>query len=207
MSARERILHRVRDACDHGVSRPEPGGPESRGAGWASFTEALEAAGGSAHDACPAEELPERLRRLAGGGGVVPAAGRAAALPGTARPPSDPEELDGLPLLVAPAGWAIARTGTVAVGHRDVPVRAHLLLPERLVVVVDAGRLVPDLPALYRRLSREERGGAGYLTLITGPSKTADIGQVLVEGAHGPRALDVIPVTGLLTRLASRPGG
>lgn len=197
MSARERILHRIRDACGHAVPRPRFGGPERGGAAWRSFGEALEAAGGRAHARCSPDELPERFRALAGGGDVVPAAGRAAALPGTTRAPSDPDELDGLPLLVAAASWAIARTGTVAVGDRDVPVRAHLLLPERIIVVVDARRLVPDLPALYRRLRREEKAGPGYLALITGPSKTADIGQVLVEGAHGPRALDVIPVTGL----------
>lgn len=79
---------------------------------------------------------------------------------------------------------------------RDVPVRAHLLLPERILLLVPYDALVDDLPDLYARYDGLGRGRA-YFTLISGPSKTADIEQILVLGAHGPRRLEVIPVIGM----------
>ena len=55
---------------------------------------------------------------------------------------------------------------------------------ERWVELQQAPRLDPS------------RLAGGYLTLITGPSKTADIEQTLVKGAHGPRRLVVLPFRG-----------
>jgi L-lactate dehydrogenase complex protein LldG len=63
------------------------------------------------------------------------------------------------------------------------------------VLLVPEGELVDDLPDLYRRLDPQTLAG-GYLTLVSGPSRTADIEQTLVTGAHGPRRLTVVPVAG-----------
>lgn len=194
MSARDRIFQRMRAACSHTVPPPAP---EARGQprlAWSEFGQVLAAAGGTLHDPVPLDALRDRLTTLAGG---TPAfADGAAALLGATPAAADPETLDQTPCLVATGRWAVARTGSVLVDDRDVPVRAHLLLPERILLLVPHAALVDDLPDLYARYDGLRRGRA-YFTLISGPSKTADIEQILVLGAHGPRRLDVIPVIGM----------
>jgi len=63
-------------------------------------------------------------------------------------------------------------------------------------VVVDANDVAGDYEALWRKL--RERFGAGTMprtvNLITGPSRSADIEQTLILGAHGPRRLHVMVV-------------
>ncbi len=67
------------------------------------------------------------------------------------------------------------------------------LLPPMSVVILRADRIVPDLAALFDKI-----GPAGVaerrLTLISGPSRTADIEKRIVMGVHGPRELHVIVI-------------
>lgn len=100
------------------------------------------------------------------------------------------EELAGQPLLVATARWRVARTGSLWVDFADLPSRAQLLLAETLVLLVPRAELVYDLPQHYQRLGGLPACG----TLVTGPSKTADIELCLVIGAHGPKRLLVLPL-------------
>lgn len=98
------------------------------------------------------------------------------------------------PLGVTRAAWAIAATGTVVEYHPAGSERAASALPDTHVAVVPAGRILPDLAAFYARF-REELGrtsGGHYAVFVTGPSRTADIEQTLVLGAHGPRRLVIV---------------
>lgn len=75
--------------------------------------------------------------------------------------------------------------------------RALPWLSLHLVVVLAADAVVADLHAAFAH--PEVRGGlgrAGMSSWISGPSKTADIEQTLVMGAHGPQALTVLLVDG-----------
>ena len=71
-------------------------------------------------------------------------------------------------------------------------------LPDTHIVVVDAKDIAGDYEAVWQRL--RERFGAGLMprtvNLITGPSRSADIAQILILGAHGPRRLHVLIVGG-----------
>ncbi len=91
---------------------------------------------------------------------------------------------------------AIAETGTLAlVSGPDNPTTLNFL-PETHIVVVEARTIVGDYEAFWARLRAAY--GAGMMprtvNFITGPSRSADIEQTLLLGAHGPRALHILIV-------------
>jgi L-lactate dehydrogenase complex protein LldG len=87
----------------------------------------------------------------------------------------------------------VAESGAVAVTETDAPHRSLLFLAERVILLLDAAHLVGDLQTAVRALPASALE-AHHLTWIAGPSKSADIEQTLVHGAHGPRALAVVGV-------------
>jgi L-lactate dehydrogenase complex protein LldG len=104
---------------------------------------------------------------------------------------ADPHELEGLDLAVLPGELAVAENGAVWVDGASLPQRALFVIAEHLALIVDAGAVVNDMHEAYARLAGRE---AGYGLFISGPSKTADIEQALVIGAHGARSCTVILV-------------
>jgi L-lactate dehydrogenase complex protein LldG len=108
------------------------------------------------------------------------------------RGPSDGHDL----AAVSHAFAAVAETGTVVLtSGPDNPTTLNFL-PDVHVVVVEAGAVAADFETVMEKL--RERYGAGTLprtvNMITGPSRSADIEQTLILGAHGPRKLHVIVV-------------
>ena len=101
----------------------------------------------------------------------------------------DPRRLDGVDLVVAPGELAVAENGAVWVDGRRLSAPAALFLAERLIVTVPGDALVETLHDAYARV---DPGAAPYGVFIAGPSKTADIEQALVIGAHGPRSMLVV---------------
>ena len=83
----------------------------------------------------------------------------------------------------------MAENGAVWVIDRHVRQRAIFFIPQHLALVVPREKIVHNLHEAYRRLAFD---GPGFGVFISGPSKTADIEQSLVIGAHGPRSLTVI---------------
>jgi L-lactate dehydrogenase complex protein LldG len=89
---------------------------------------------------------------------------------------------------------AVAETGTlVLTSGADNPTTLNFL-PDVHIVVVSASEVASDFETVMARL--RERFGPGAMpravNLITGPSRSADIEQTLILGAHGPRKLHVI---------------
>jgi L-lactate dehydrogenase complex protein LldG len=108
--------------------------------------------------------------------------------------PSDGED----EVAVSHAATAIAETGTLVLfSGKDNPTTLNFL-PDYHIVVVDAADVAGDLEAAMQ-LARQ-RYGKGEMprtvNFITGPSRSGDIEQKLLLGAHGPRALHVIVVGG-----------
>ena len=86
----------------------------------------------------------------------------------------------------------LARTGSVLVSSATTSGRRLSAYPEIHLVVAHASQVVADIkPALVQVQARYGRRLPSMLSLITGPSRTADIEKTLVLGAHGPRQLVV----------------
>jgi L-lactate dehydrogenase complex protein LldG len=89
---------------------------------------------------------------------------------------------------------AVAETGTlVMLSGPDTPASMHLL-PETHIAVVSADRIVAHYEEGFA-LMRAERGEPPRaMNLVSGPSRTGDIEQTIVLGAHGPYRVHVIIV-------------
>ena len=96
---------------------------------------------------------------------------------------------------VTGALWAVAETGTVVVSSAPPGGRAPSLLPPTHVVFLSQAELVPTVRELFARIA-ELGEYPSNLVLITGPSKSADIGNELALGVHGPGELHVVLVEG-----------
>ncbi len=97
---------------------------------------------------------------------------------------------------VSHAFGGIAETGTLMlVSGPDNPTTLNFL-PENHIVVLDAATVKGDLETLLQELRTSYGKGAMPRTvnLVTGPSRSGDIEQKIILGAHGPRALHVIVV-------------
>lgn len=100
----------------------------------------------------------------------------------------DPHLLETVDFAILPGEFAVAENGAVWVSGAGVKHRAIDFIAQHLALVVPAGAMVNNLHEAYERLSFSQ---PGFGVFISGPSKTADIEQSLVIGAHGPRSLTV----------------
>ena len=84
--------------------------------------------------------------------------------------------------------YVIADTGTGVLLPRRGVSRLVSLLPPVYVAVVSMGQVVPDLDSLMALIRRSSQAGelGSYMSLVTGPSRSADIEYTIVTGVHGP---------------------
>jgi L-lactate dehydrogenase complex protein LldG len=99
-----------------------------------------------------------------------------------------PQTLADVSLAVLPGQLAVAENGAVWITDREMGDRALPYITEHLALVVQKEMILPTLHDAYERI-----GSSNYNlgTFIAGPSKTADIEQSLVLGAHGAKSLTV----------------
>jgi L-lactate dehydrogenase complex protein LldG len=102
---------------------------------------------------------------------------------------SDPHDLNDVDFCVLPAELGVAENGACWIVHHGGANRAAAFLTQHLAVVVRADALVHNLHEAYARVAIPSPGFAMWLS---GPSKTADIEQALVIGAHGARSCTVL---------------
>lgn len=162
------------------------------------FQVAAEAVGAVVKRFVSATEAAAYVRELAGDGPVSSSAlppELAAALTGISFCAADGLATAHLCLSSASAG--IAATGSLLLELGDPQGRAATALPLIHVVFVKASTIVPDLYAVGDRLrERLSAPGAAYLSITTGPSRTADIERVLTIGVHGPKELHILVLEG-----------
>jgi len=89
--------------------------------------------------------------------------------------------------------FVIARLGSIMVSSKNS--RRLNVYPEVHVVIAYVDQLVDDLKDAFEAVQNKYAGKLpSMLSVITGPSRTADIEKTLVMGAHGPRELFLILV-------------
>ena len=104
---------------------------------------------------------------------------------------ADPHSFNDVELAIIKAHFSVAENGAVwlteqSMGHRVLP-----YICQHLAVIVEAENIVSTMHDAYDRIGE---GDYGFGAFIGGPSKTADIEQALVMGAHGPITMTVFVV-------------
>ncbi len=198
-TAKERILHRIREALqrkdslpfeDEDLSGPVfAGSPESLDI---LFAERFTAAGGRFFFAENQNELLSALRELFLTKGWTRVACRDASLVEQLTSGGLPALYNGVDLSGAEAGLSrcealVARTGSILLSSRLASGRELPIYPPVQLVVADTRQLVPDIAeGLTLLKNRYPDQLPSLINLATGPSRTADIEKTLVLGAHGP---------------------
>jgi L-lactate dehydrogenase complex protein LldG len=104
---------------------------------------------------------------------------------------ADPHTYDDVELAIIKAHFSVAENGAVwltdeVMGQRIIP-----YICQHLAVIINADNILPGLHEAYEKIGA---GNYGFGAFIGGPSKTADIEQALVMGAHGPLTMTVFVI-------------
>lgn len=98
--------------------------------------------------------------------------------------------LPGIEMVTLHADWGVAETGTLGLQVRPGKGRMLPVLPPQVLVLVRARDIASNLRQVLERAEIDEVGS--ILTLVSGPSRTADIEKTLVIGVHGPKRVFVV---------------
>jgi L-lactate dehydrogenase complex protein LldG len=104
---------------------------------------------------------------------------------------TDPHTLEDVDIAILKGKFGIAENGAVWITEKEMTQRALPFICQRLILILSSKDIVPLMHDAYQLISTEDYN---YGTFIAGPSKTADIEQSLVLGAHGPVSMSVILV-------------
>ena len=107
-------------------------------------------------------------------------------------------DLNGTDVGVVRGCFGVAENACVWI-PQQMKEKAVCFISENLIILLDKSQIVNNMHEAYRRLStRDPKSGLdlfdeyGYGTFISGPSKTADIAQVLVMGAQAARSATIL---------------
>lgn len=100
----------------------------------------------------------------------------------------DPHSLQNVELTIIKAHFGVAENSALWVTDDILGQRVAPFITQYLAIIVNKKDLIPTMHQAYDRIGNQEYG---FGTFIAGPSKTADIEQSLVLGAHGARGLVV----------------
>lgn len=106
----------------------------------------------------------------------------------------DPHQLESVTLALLKGHFAVAENGAVWITETRLGDRALPFICEHLALIVHADSIVLTMHDAYERIAAEAPYEFG--TFIAGPSKTADIEQSLVLGAHGAKTLTLFLLSG-----------
>ena len=190
MSSKESILKAIRKQLPHSIELP------SLDQEWttyadpiAQFSEMLSSVGGDPQHVPDMQAVQEYLNQTeAYASGKQICHGIEGLAGGNVRlnEIEDAHLLETVDFAVLPAEFAVAENAAVWVNVQNVRHRAIYFISQHLAIVVPASQVVNNMHEAYKRLAFT--GDKSYGVFISGPSKTADIEQSLVIGAHGARS-------------------
>jgi len=185
-ASRLRVLAAVR--ASQPTEIPLPAVPQFAGeASVKKFTTLLEGIGGRVVALSSLSDLAAAVARL------YPADYRVASalIPATLLVDADTPvaALAPVDLAVLRGVFGVAENGSIWLPEAHMLHRALPVITQHLVLVLDQRNIVATMHQAYACLSG---GTGGYGLFLAGPSKTADIEQSLVIGAHGARSLTVL---------------
>jgi L-lactate dehydrogenase complex protein LldG len=99
-----------------------------------------------------------------------------------------PHGLKNIELAILPALLGIAENSAVWVTEKEIKIRALPFICEHLAIVLSKKNIVSNMHQAYAAI---ENSNYPFGVFIAGPSKTADIEQSLVLGAHGPKTMTI----------------
>ncbi len=85
--------------------------------------------------------------------------------------------------------FGVSENGAIWIDDSCVPNRLIPFITKKLIIKLDKDELVPDMHLAYKKINQKDYS---FGVFISGPSKTADIEQSLVYGAHGAEQVTVI---------------
>jgi len=157
----------------------------------AQFSEMLEMVGGQSHQVDHPAQVEEILRSLP----EFSSARQIASLVPDfvegnvdASLIDDPHSLASLDWVIAPGEFMVAENGAIWIDGDKLPHRVMLFIAQYMAIVVPRDQIVHHMHQAYSRIGDPP---PGFGVFVSGPSKTADIEQSLVLGAHGCRNLQV----------------
>ncbi|WP_439483064.1 LutC/YkgG family protein [Cyclobacterium plantarum] len=100
----------------------------------------------------------------------------------------DPHDLEHVELAILEGEWGVAENAAIWLPEESLKHRALPFIAQHLIVLLKKDRLLGNMHEVYQSINVSD---SGYGVFIAGPSKTADIEQSLVIGAHGPRSMTV----------------
>ncbi|KAA5539913.1 hypothetical protein FYK55_23005 [Roseiconus nitratireducens] len=103
----------------------------------------------------------------------------------------DPHAFATIDWMIARGEFMVAENGAIWIDGNTLPHRVLLFIAQYLAIIVSQSQIVSNMHQAYDRI---ENYDGRYGVFVSGPSKTADIEQSLVLGAHGCRKLQVIIV-------------
>jgi L-lactate dehydrogenase complex protein LldG len=101
---------------------------------------------------------------------------------------ADAHLLEDVDVAIINTHFAVAENGSVWVTDNLIKERVLPFICQHLVAVVNSNYIVNSMHDAYEKIAMEDYG---FGVFIAGPSKTADIEQSLVLGAHGPKTMTV----------------
>ena len=106
---------------------------------------------------------------------------------------ADPHAFENVDLAILKGHFGVAENGAVWITDKLMGDRAIPFISQHLALVINKRDIIPTLQEAYERIGYDPYD---YGTFIAGPSKTADIEQSLVLGAHGPKSMIVFMMAG-----------
>ena len=100
----------------------------------------------------------------------------------------DPHFLENIEVAIVKALFGVAENGAVWLTEDEMKIRALPFICQHLAVVLHKKDMVSNMHEAYQLIGDNDYG---FGVFIAGPSKTADIEQSLVLGAHGPKTMTV----------------